>query len=328
MVEGVVLTLQDMLDQASIADYIRQYVELEEHNGELWGLSCFKEENTPSFSVNPEKNVFKDFSSGKSGNIINFIMKYHSCGIADAINILKEWMGITDDISYSTLPIVKELRKYKPKVHPAKKNHIYLDSYEFKKYDTVPIPSWNDEGITDELCHKYQIQYDHRKPCITIPVWDNDGRLINILCRTTDPQAEKKRIPKYVYRYKLGNLDFFWGWYQHIESIKKTNQVILVEGAKSVLKLEKMGHENAAAILTSHLDDEQLKILITCGFDCVFMLDKNVNPWVDPNIQQLRRFCKVYIAEDRHNFLGPKDSPCDKGMQVFEQIFAERRRFR
>jgi len=317
-----------MLDQVNIAEYIGQYVQLEERNGELWGLSCFKEEKTPSFSVNPEKNVFKDFSSGKSGNIINFIMKYHSCGIADAINILKDWLGITEDISYSTLPIVKELRKYKPKSYPVKKNHIYLDSYEFNKYETIPIQSWNDEGITDEICRKYQIQYDPRKLCITIPVWDNDGRLINILCRTTDSEWEEKRIPKYVYRYKLGELDFFWGWHQHLEAIKKTNQVILVEGTKSVLKLELMGYENSVALLTSHLGDEQLKVLVSHGFDCVFMLDKNVNPRTDPNIQQLKRFCKVFIAEDRHNLLGSKDSPCDKGKQVFEQIYMGRRRFR
>lgn len=322
------MTLQDMLDQVNIAEYISQYIELEEHNGELWGLSCFKEENTPSFSVNPEKNVFKDFSSGKSGNIINFIMKYHSCGIADAINKLKDWLGISEELSYSTLPIVKELRKYKPKSHPVKKNHIYLDSYEFNKYETIPIQSWNDEGITDDICRKYQIQYDPRKLCITIPVWDNDGRLINILCRTTDPQSEEKRIPKYVYRYKLGELDFFWGWHQHIDAIKQTNQVILVEGTKSVLKLELMGYENAVAVLTSHLGDDQLRVLISHGFDCVFMLDKNVNPRTDPNIQHLQRFCKVYIAEDHRNLLSLKDSPCDKGKEVFEQIYTERRRLR
>ena len=52
------MELEDLIDSIDIVEYISQFVELEEKNGEFWGLSPFKDEKTPSFSVRKETNSF------------------------------------------------------------------------------------------------------------------------------------------------------------------------------------------------------------------------------------------------------------------------------
>lgn len=322
------MNLQELLEQALLYDYVSQYIELETNNGEYWGLSPFKEEATPSFSLHPDKNVFKDFSSGKSGNIIDFICLYHNCSLREAILKLKEYMNIKDDVEYIPPPqIIRELRKFKPKRKNTKADvkHKILDKRLIDSFEHRDIDLWIGEGISKETCNKHNIVYDPYTQSIIIPIYDQKGNLINFCIRTTDPNYKEFGTPKYKYKYELGTLDFFYSWAENFQNIKDKKQVILVEGAKSVMKLEQWGYNNVVAILTSHLNDNQLKILVQNGFDVVVAFDKDANPKEDENIQKLKRFCKVTLALDKWNLLEEKDSPCDKGLETWEKIYSERR---
>lgn len=320
------MTLRDLIDSVSLADYVEQYAELERRGGELWCRSPLNPNDTdPSFSINPERNVFMDFSSGQSGNIINFIMAYNGVGIAEAITKLKQWANVDGEIEYSTLPIVKTLRKYKPNKTNGTCEHSLIDLNELNRYQVRSFPFWEKEGIESDTALRWGCGVDKYNQCLTIPIFDQLGNVINILCRTTNPDAKQLGIPKYIYKKKLGNLDFFYGWYQHQFDIADRKQIILVEGCKSVMKLEQWGYDNAVAMLTSHLGDAQLPILIRSGYDCVFMLDHDVNPYKDENIQKLKRFCRVYLCSDTDGLTGEKDSPCDCGLDVFEHIYNKRK---
>ena len=79
------IELQDIINSVDIVEYIGQYVELEEQNGELFGLSPLKSEKTPSFSVTPDNQLFYDFSSASGGNVLSFIQKYHKCSFKEAV---------------------------------------------------------------------------------------------------------------------------------------------------------------------------------------------------------------------------------------------------
>ena len=57
------MELEELISSIDIVDFISQYVELEQKNDEFWGISPFKEEKTPSFSVRREINQWYDFSS-------------------------------------------------------------------------------------------------------------------------------------------------------------------------------------------------------------------------------------------------------------------------
>lgn len=92
------MELSEILQQIDIVDYISQYVELEERNGEFWGLSPFKDEVTPSFSVRRESGTFYDFSSGIGGNLYTFIRFYFKCSRREAIEKLKQLTGFDGSV--------------------------------------------------------------------------------------------------------------------------------------------------------------------------------------------------------------------------------------
>ena len=79
------MELSELIESVDILEYISQYTEFTEKNGEYWALSPFKDEKTPSFSVRKETNSFYDFSSGIGGNVLTFIRYYDKCGYAEAI---------------------------------------------------------------------------------------------------------------------------------------------------------------------------------------------------------------------------------------------------
>lgn len=321
------MNIAELVERASLVDYAAQYTDLTLVKDEWWGISPLSAKDTdPSFSV--RDNVYYDFSAGCGGNILNFIQHHDHCDFRTALQKLADWVGYDGQIETEPLPILTELRKFKRNDRRKDGQRKLVDEDELRQYKCKSFHFWDDEGLTANVVEKWGVGYDSRCECITIPVRTNEGQLINILCRTTNKHAKELGIPKYIYKYKLGVLDFFWGWYEHICQIRQKKEVIIVEGSKSVMKLATMGYDNAVAMMTSHLTNEQLKILVREGIDVVFALDKDVNPYKDENIQKLCRYCRVYIAVDRHSCLGEKDSPCDQGAEVWERIYAERKLMR
>lgn len=319
------MRITELIEQASLVDYVAQYTDLTLVKDEWWGISPLSDKDTdPSFSI--RDNMFYDFSAGCGGNVIEFIRKHDRCDFKTAVNTLRDWLGITEEVTTEPLPIVISLKQFREK-KCAKKDcqRKIVDETELEQYYCKDFHFWDDEGLTADIIARYGVGYDRRGECITIPVRTNGGQCINILCRTTNEHAKELGIPKYIYRYKLGTLDFFWGWYENHTSICKKHEVILVEGSKSVMKLAAMGYDNAVAMLTSHLSEEQLRILVHEGVDVVFALDKDIDPYKDEKIKILKRYCRVFIATDRHGKLGEKDAPCDCGKDVWDEIYSERR---
>ena len=84
------------------------------------------------------------------------------------------------------------------------------------------------------------------------------------------------------------------------------------------------GVNNAGAILTSHLNPNQMKLLIGLGCRVVFALDKDVSIREDHNITRLKQFVNVEYIWDGSGLLDEKDSPVDKGPDVGNKIYEGR----
>lgn len=104
--------------------------------------------------------------------------------------------------------------------------------------------------------------------------------------------------------------------------------MILFEGCKSVLIAASWGIKNTGALLTSHLNPSQMVILARLGVKVVFALDKDVNIKNDHNISRLKRYVNVDYIYDRDDALDEKDSPVDKGIDIFLDLYDKRRRYR
>ena len=87
--------VQHIKDTVDIVDIISKYVALEPRSGgTYWGLSPFKSEKTPSFTVNPEKNIYYCFSTSQGGDIFTFIQKMEHVDFMGAVRIITQTMGI------------------------------------------------------------------------------------------------------------------------------------------------------------------------------------------------------------------------------------------
>lgn len=322
------MELQDIIDSVDILEYISQYCDLEEKNGEWWSLSPLKEEQTPSFSVDAEKQVFYDFSSGQGGNVLSFIRAYHHCGLGEAIELLKQYAHIEGEVSIAEpLPCVKIMKKYRYKAKELKTSEAKpLPDDHMELYENAPekLRAWEEEGISPASMEKFQVRYDRVSDRIVYPIRSIDGSIINVCGRTLDPQFKEKKIRKYTYFHSMGTLNTLYGLWENRAAIAEKNEVILFEGAKSVMLCDTWGIHNTAALLTSHLSPFQLVTLIQLGANVCFALDEEVDIEQDANIQKLKRYVRVYAVRDNDHLLESRMAPVDAGLDVWQVLYEKR----
>ena len=327
------MELSELLERIDIVEYISQYIELEQKGEEWWGLSCFKEENTPSFSVRKDPPVFFDYSSGIGGNLYTFIRFHDRCTRREAIEKLKKYAGYDGK---NMAPVEKmsatlTCKKFaKPKSREKQSKTTILPDNYMERYEDKPekLQCWRDEGITDVIMQKFQVKYDSFSDRIVYPIRDTAGKIVNIGGRTVDPEWKEKKLRKYCYFFSWGTMQTIYGFAENLEAIKKNREIILFEGCKSVLKAATWGIENTGAILTSHLNPAQMKILARLGCDVVFALDKDVKIREDHNIAKLKNYVNVSYIYDSEDLLDEKDSPVDQGEEVFRRLYDRRFRYR
>lgn len=325
------MELSELIESIDIVDYISQFADMEEKNGEYWCLSPLKEENTPSFSIRREEKVFYDFSSGIGGNVLTFVCKYFKCSVSDGIKILQKYSGIDGAVHASTkMSATLDCKKFRTQKYkkPVKNKVLAIDC--MKKYENRPekLLLWEQEGISKESIDRFQVCYDAFSDRLVYPITDLDGNIVNIGGRTVDPKWKEKGLRKYTYFYNWGQLNLVYGLYENLEYIKEKNEIIIFEGCKSVLLADTWGIKNCGALLTSHVNPQQVKVLAKLGVRVVFALDKDVRVKDDKNIKKLKQFVNVEYIYDVMDYLESKDSPVDKGREVFRKLYDSRLRYR
>jgi DNA primase len=223
---------------------------------------------------------------------------------------------------------VKIFKKFKKrKKQYSDVNHTILDDDIMAKYEynEDKLQVWIDEGITHDVMHEFSVKYDTFSDRIVYPIRGLHGEIISVKGRTLDPLYKEKKLRKYTYFQSVGELDTLFGYYENIAYIIDQREVIVFEGEKSVMICKALGINNTCAILTSHMNHHQLRILIQLGVRVVFALDKEIDVTKDDNIQKLIRFVKVEAIQDPDNLLDEKMSPIDKGLDVWNKLYAVRR---
>lgn len=326
------MELEEILESVDIVDYISQFVDLEQKGDEWWGISPFKDERTPSFSVRREAGVWKDFASGLAGNLITFVRFYNHVTNGQAVKIIKKYAGIDDSGGgYSTyhnkLSATKVCKRFMTKkITQAPQSAKALSENYMERYEdrSDKLQIWRDEGISDESMRFFGVKYDAFSNCLVYPIRNINGEIVNIGGRTLDPDFKAKGIRKYTYFHtwkESGGMRIVYGLYENLNSIKEKHEIIIFEGMKSVLLARDYGFTNCGALLTSHCNPEQMKILAKLGVDVVFALDKDVNIMSDRNIRKLKQYVSVSYIFDFKNLLADKDSPVDQGKETFTILY-------
>lgn len=328
------MEVSDIISAVNIEEYISQYCDLEEKGGEMWGLSPFKDEKTPSFSVNPGNGYWYDFSTGYGGNLLDFVMRYHHVDLAHAVRLLKQYAHISDDApSPVFLTASRVAKRFRVNKRPSKPRASailspdYMNLYPFRK-DKLSL--WAQEGISYETMRYFGVRYDPADDRIVYPVRNYNGDIISVCGRTCDPDYKAKKLRKYTYFQSIGTIDTLYGYSEHRNAIHQQKEIILFEGAKSVMLAHGWGIYNTAAILTSHISPDQFNFLVRLGnvhgVRLVFALDKDIRVAEIERVKKLASYAQVFYLQDDENLLNEKDSPVDQGVNIFRHLYECRKK--
>lgn len=231
-------------------------------------------------------------------------------------------------------------------IKEAPKQIVELKLYDDTILQHLPRPiikSWESEGISREVMLKRGIAYDPRTQSIVIPHYNIDGQLVGIRERTLIKEDEiygKYRpaiLNGLMYNHPLGfNL---YNLNNSKDAIKIIKKAIVFEGEKSpLLYASYFGIENdiTVACCGSNLLNNQMQLLLSLGVEEVIIaFDKQFQEIGDKEWERLVKNYKTLYAKygayvqisfmfDKGNLLGYKDSPIDRGEDIFLKLFEER----
>ena len=323
--------LHALAEKIDIVDYIGATEELR-RNGSNYFTNCrfHTGDDTASLCIYPDSQRWYCFGCHEGGNIYNWIMKTNNVSFGDAVDKVAKLTGteVKQRVESQSVIFYKQIKRQLTYTKEEDVERIILDwnkDYFEKFADELP-QEWLDEGITAEAMKEYNIRIDHSANRIVYPVVDINGNLIGVKGRTRLKEWKLLKLQKYMNYNKIGTLDYFQG-YQQAEIISG-NPVIIFEGVKSCMKSWGWGIKNVMAAETSNISDAQLQLLIKNRFsEVIFALDKDQKVQSiasNPRIGMLKMFTRVSTINDAKNILGEKDSPVDKGEDVFRQLLNER----
>lgn len=302
---------------------------------------------------------------GAIGDIISLVQKLESCDFRRALNTIAKktnykadrfiGFGIDTELRedshyYNRMISMKRRKKTRIPVLNSLSESIltYFDKNSFYE-------GWIEEGISIPSMVKFDILWDELDEYIIIPHRDKDGRLIGIRRRALkeeDVASGNKYMPLYFcgkeYAHSLGSN--LYGLYENLKAIKKSKKIIVAESEKSVLLSDTYFGEDSVTVATCgfNISPIQLQLILWSGAEEVILAfdkDFNDNDFLlesektgieygkylryKNKIQTLCKFISPYAEvsciQDTKNFLRIKDSPFDRGKEIFEKLLETRK---
>jgi len=292
--------IQKLIDNLDIVEVIGEYVNLKKAGSDYKGLSPFKDEKTPSFTVSPVKNIFKDFSTQIGGNVISFYMKINDIGFVQAVeelsqkyNIPLKKNGKSQIVSQKISEKQAENKEYFEIMNEAQtffENNVekyeealeYMKNRDFSLEDMKKFKIGFASSIRDGL-FQYLIEknfsenkimklglakrnengeiYDSFRNRIIFPIYNIEGKIVAFGGRIIEKNSN---LPKYLNSPDSPifkkGRELFGIKYQG-GNVKKKGFAILMEGYLDVLTAQKNGFENAVASLGTAFTEEQAQLL-------------------------------------------------------------------
>lgn len=292
-------TIDTVFETARVEEVIGDFVQLKRAGTNFKGLSPFSDERSPSFMVSPVKQIWKDFSSGKGGNAVAFLMEHEHFTYPEAIRYLAKKYNIEIEETVQT-----DLEKANTDV----KESMYLVSEFAKNYfqDTllhseegkaIGLSYFKERGFTQETIKKFALGYspetwdaftkealgrgykleflestgltipredrpfDRFKGRVMFPIQSMSGRILGFGGRilTNDKKAAKYLNSPESEIYHKSKV--LYGIFQAKQAIAKQNNCFLVEGYTDVIQFNQSGVENVVASSGTALTPDQIRLI-------------------------------------------------------------------
>ena len=156
--------VQKVLDVTDIVDVIGEFVNLHKAGTNYKGLCPFHNEKTPSFVVSPQKQIFKCFGCGESGNAVGFLMKHEQMSFPEAI----KWLAKKYGIEYEEKELTPEdLERQKERealeiIHLFAQKHFSKNLFQTEEGRNIGLSYFEMRGFTAETINKFQLGYAMR----------------------------------------------------------------------------------------------------------------------------------------------------------------------
>jgi DNA primase len=294
-------TIDEVKNRLDIVDVIGDFITLKRSGQNYKALSPFSNEKTPSFFVVPNKGIFKDFSSGKGGDAITFVMEHESMSYLEAIRFLakkygvdlKEETGTPEELASQSerdaLYIVMNFAKEHFRdllLHNDEGKSIGLTYFRERGFNDRTIEKfelgyalneWDHltktavaKGYREEILEKAGLlikreegnkKYDRFRGRVIFPVHNLSGKVIAFGARIL---TKEKDQPKYINSPETEiyhKSNVLYGLFQGKNAIRKEEFCYLVEGYTDVLSLYQADIENVVASSGTALTEEQIKLM-------------------------------------------------------------------
>jgi DNA primase len=292
--------LNEIRQAVDIVDVISDYVQLKKQGRNYFGLCPFHGENTPSFSVSPDKQIFHCFGCGAGGNVFTFLMELENISFQEAAVRLAEKTNI--ELQISTTAIGKE-KKVSDEIQEMLNAHELLSKFYHHllvntKEGQHALEYLLNRGFTRESIDKFQIGYslnswdfvykfltkrdfkpewmekagliikrerdgsyfDRFRDRIMFPIFDRNGKTIAFSGRSLGADQE----PKYLNSPETAIFNkskILYNFHLARASIRKLQSLVLFEGFADVIAADRSGVENGIATMGTALTDEHISLI-------------------------------------------------------------------
>ena len=292
-------TIDNVFETARVEEVIGDFVQLKKSGSNLKGLSPFTDERSPSFMVSPVKQIWKDFSSGKGGNVVAFLMEHEHFNYPEAIKYLAKKYGIEIEETEQSdeqkeqaneresMFLVSEFANefFQKAMHNTDEGKAIGLSYfkergfsseTIKKFDLGYSPdAWEvftkaalDEGYQLEFLEKTGLtivkenkRFDRFKGRVMFPIHSMSGRVVGFGGRIL---SNTKKAAKYLNSPESDiyhKSKVLYGIYYAKQAIAKEDNCYLVEGYTDVIQFHQSGIENTVSSSGTALTPEQIRLI-------------------------------------------------------------------
>lgn len=311
-------TIDTVFETARVEEVIGDFVQLKRAGSNFKGLSPFSDERSPSFMVSPAKGIWKDFSSGKGGNSVAFLMEHSHFTYPEAIRFLAKKYNIEIEETEQTdeEKLITDVRESMYLVSEFAKTYFHNTLLNSEEGKAIGLSYFKERGFSNETIKKFALGYspetwdaftkealgkgykleflestgltiaredrpfDRFKSRVMFPIQSMSGRVLGFGGRilTNDKKSAKYLNSPESDIYHKSKV--LYGIFHAKQSIAKLNNCFLVEGYTDVIQFNQAGIENVVASSGTALTPDQIRL--------VNRLTKNITVLFDGDAAGLR----------------------------------------
>ena len=307
-------TIDKVFEQSLVEEVVGEFVQLKKSGSNYKGLSPFSNEKTPSFVVSPVKQIWKDFSSGKGGNAVAFLMEHEHFTYPEAIKYLARKYNIEiEETQISSLDKEKASEKESLFIVSEYAKVFFSDTLlNSKEGKTIGFSYFKERGFSDETIKKYDLGYlpdklnyfskeaiangydpvfleksglsifqneksiDRFRGRVIFPIHSMSGRILGFGGRILNNQLKTAKYLNSPESLIYNKSKILYGIFYAKQDIAKLDNCFIVEGYTDVIQLHQKGIKNVVSSSGTALTLDQITLIrrLTSNVTMLFDGDK------------------------------------------------------